>query len=133
MYQHAFCQLKLLLLSAVLLPLSLCALAAGAQPSLLPSPAPCSESCKKPANGTAVCMPSGVCVRQCDQGFVLAGTTCIRGGQGAYERFQAISMPYRMFLHVEQTSEDEHQAAYCMQAPAEGVQRYKVATVHSAC
>ncbi|KAF6254344.1 hypothetical protein COO60DRAFT_329387 [Scenedesmus sp. NREL 46B-D3] len=79
-YQHAYSRAPLLL-SAVLLPLALCALAAGAQgvqPSAVP---PCSSSCVIKRNGKASCTAGGVCLIKCNPGYVQAGASCIKGCQ----------------------------------------------------
>uniref|UniRef100_A0A383V7R0 Fibrinogen C-terminal domain-containing protein n=1 Tax=Tetradesmus obliquus TaxID=3088 RepID=A0A383V7R0_TETOB len=79
MKRYIFDRHYVLLLSAVLLPLSLFVSAAGFETKLSPASATCSSTCKGTSNGSAVCTARGVCVRKCNQGYVLAGTSCIRG------------------------------------------------------
>lgn len=98
--RYIFDRHYVLLLSAVLLPLSLFVSAAGFETKLSPASATCSSTCKVTSNGSAVCTARGVCVRKCNQGYVLAGTSCIRGEQGPSACFQMHNKPSKNFKCV---------------------------------
>jgi hypothetical protein len=133
MFNHASQQASLQLLLAVLLPLLLLAFAAGAQDARASVSGSCSSSCKNPPYGSAVCSPSGVCVIRCNQGYVKAGTSCIRGGQGSCACLCSAETQWMIYMHMLRQLKAVQPGGAQLEASAQAVLRYGVRYRSSPC